>query len=78
MPPAQECASRAPKAYGARSSAAIETPAETAAERPRDAIYDLEVDTTSTPPSILARQLIDRMQSLPRPMVVDRLRARYA
>jgi chloramphenicol 3-O phosphotransferase len=41
-----------------------------------DAIYDLEVDTTSTPPNILAGQLVAQMRASPPPTAFARLRKR--
>jgi chloramphenicol 3-O phosphotransferase len=39
--------------------------------------YDLEVDTTSTPPNILAGELVARMRASPPPTAFARLRKRF-
>lgn len=42
-----------------------------------DAEYDVEVDTTATPVSVLARRLYERYRSGPEPVAFDRLRMRF-
>ena len=40
------------------------------------AIYDLEIDTTSLPPNVLAQQLVDQLAACPSPTAFATLRAR--
>jgi chloramphenicol 3-O phosphotransferase len=42
-----------------------------------DAIYDIEIDTTHTPPKILAQQLVDWIRTSPTPIAFARLRERF-
>ena len=39
------------------------------------AIYDVEIDTTSLPPNVLAQQLVDRLAACPSPTAFATLRA---